>query len=150
MRDLRDLHWTFPPLAAFLGALGGWSFKWTRRYLLPVLGGLLAWAYGVTWYRCVGYAAATAVAFSLGYSPERNPWWEIFLVGATYGATPLLLSWRWKRIWWPVLTGAALLCLMAVSLQFNWFTWKWVEALIFGLHGFLVAWVIDQWRKTPG
>ena len=34
MRLLRDLHWTFPWLAGFLGTLGGWSMKWLRRYLL--------------------------------------------------------------------------------------------------------------------
>ena len=144
---LRDLHWVFPSWAALLGALGGWSWKWLRRYVLPISGGLLAWAYGITWYRCVGYTVATAAAFTLGYSPERNPWWVIALVGASYGATPLILRWRVSRVWWPVLTSVSLVTLMAVSLTFNWFTWKLVEMTIFGLHGLLVTLAIDT--KDP-
>ncbi len=141
---LRDLHWTFPPLAAFLGALGGWSWLWVRRYVLPITGGVLAWAYGIRLLRCLGYAVATSVALSLGYSPERNAPFAIFLVGASYGATPLILSFRWRRSWWPLLTGLALVGLLTLSAQLSWWTHKWTETVVFGLHGFLVAWVIDR------
>jgi len=144
--QLRDLHWTFPPLAAFLGALGGWSFKWLRRYALPVTGGLLAMAYGIERRRCVSYAAATTMAFSLPYSPDRQSWVVIAAVGACYGATPLLLSFRWRRLWWPVLTAAILAGLLTLSATVDWWTHKWTETVVFGLHGFLVAFTIDRYK----
>jgi hypothetical protein len=145
--QLRDLHWTFPPLAAFLGALGGWSFKWLRRYALPMMGGLLAMAYGIERRRCVSYAVATTMAFSLPYSPDRQPWAVIAVVGAFYGATPLILSFRWRRLWWPVLTAAILVGLLTLSATVDWWTHKWTETVVFGLHGFLVAYTIDR-RKS--
>jgi hypothetical protein len=145
---LRDLHWVYPAWAALLGALGGWAFKWLRRYLLPISGGLLALAYGIERRRCVGYAVATTMAFSLPYSPDRHSWGLIFLVGAAYGATPLILCWRARWAWWPILTGSSLAGLMAASLHLDWFTWKWAEMLIFGLHGFLVSWTIDRRRDA--
>jgi len=141
-KSLGDLFWTFPALAAFLGAFGGWCCKWVRRYALPAVGGVLAYAYGFKWYRCVGYTVMTTIAFSMGYSPDRNPWWVIVLVGSTYGLTPLILKFRWRWIWFPVLAGATLYCLMALSLMANSFTWKFVELTVFGLHGFLVSYVI--------
>ncbi len=147
--QLRDLHWTFPPLAAFLGALGGWSFKWIRRYALPVTGGLLAMAYGIQRRRCVSYAVATTMVFSLPYSPDRQSWTIIAAVGACYGATPLILSFRWRRLWWPVLTAATLAGLLALSAGVDWWTHKWTETVVFGLHGFLVAYTIDR-RKSEG
>ena len=153
---LRDLHWTFPPLAAFLGALGGWSFKWLRRYALPITGGLLALAYGIKRQRCVGYAVATTMAFSLPYSPDRQSWLVIAAVGATYGMTPwLLVRWvtiglkprfRWQALLWPVLTATALTGLLWLSSVASWWAHKWTETVVFGLHGFLVAYAID-WRK---
>ena len=144
--QLRDLHWTFPPLAAFLGALGGWSFKWLRRYALPMTGGLLAMAYGIERRRCVSYAVATTMAFSLPYSPDRQSWVVIAVVGACYGATPLLLSFRWRRLWWPVLTAVTLAGLLALSAGVDWWTHKWTETVVFGLHGFLVAFTIDRYK----
>ena len=144
---LRDLHWTFPPLAGFLGALGGWCCKWIRRYLLPVTGAALAVAYGIHWGRAIGYAITTAVVFSLGYSPERNPWWQIALIGASYGATPLILSFRWRRAWWPVFTALALAGLLWFSSVAAWWPHKWTETVVFTVHGFLVAWTIDKHRS---
>jgi len=142
---LRDLHWTFPPLSGFLGALGGWSFTWIRRYLLPGIGGLLAWAYGLPKLRCALYTLSTAIVNSLGYSPERHAWWEILLIGAGFGATPLILA-RTRHYWWPIMTAIMFSSLMYISLTFNSFTWKWVEVIIFSTQGFLVAWAINQWR----
>lgn len=142
MKQLGDLFWTFPALAAFLGALGGWSMKWLRRWLLPIIGGVLAYAYGFKWYRCLGYTLATVIAFSMGYSPDRNPWWVIVLVGSTYGLTPLILKFKWKWLWFPVVSGLVLFGFMQLSLAVNSFTWKFVEMLVFGTHGFLVSYVI--------
>jgi len=152
--QLRDLHWTFPPLAAFLGALGGWCCKWLRRYALPITGGLLAMAYGIKRQRCVGYAVATTMAFSLPYSPDRQSWLVIAFVGATYGMTPwLLVRWmttglkprfRWQVLLWPILTAASLVGLLALSATVDWWAHMWTETVVFGLHGFLVAYAIDR------
>jgi len=151
---LRDLHWVFPACAAFLGALGGWSFKWLRRYALPIAGGLLALAYGIERRRCVSYAVATTMAFSLPYSLERQSWLVIALVGATYGMTPwLLVRWvttglkprfRWHALLWPALTAAALTGLLWCSSVAAWWMHKWTETAVCGLHGFLVAYAIDR------
>jgi len=159
MSRLRDLHWVFPPWAAFLGALGGWSFKWLRRYALPITGGLLALAYGIKRQRCVGYAVATTMAFSLPYSPDRQSWLVIALVGATYGMTPwLLVRWvttglkprfRWSALLWPVFTAAALTGLLWCSSVADWWTHKLTEMLVFGLHGLLVTLAIDGQEQAP-
>lgn len=159
MSQLRDLHWVFPAWAALLGALGGWCCKWLRRYILPVSGGLLALAYGIDRRRCVGYAVATTMAFSLPYSPDRQSWLVIALVGATYGMTPwLLVRWvltglkprfHWQALLWPLLTAAALTGLLWFSSVADWWTHKWSETVIFGLHGFLVAYAIDR-HKPEG
>lgn len=145
-KALRDLHLTFPWLAGFLGAFGGWGFKWTRRYLLPFLGAVLALGYGIAWWRCLLYAAATVAAFSLGYSPERNAWAVIVLVGGGYGATPWLLGFRRGRWWWPLATGLLFAGMMETSLRVGWFSWKIVEGIIFFAHGCLVSWTIEQER----
>jgi len=144
MTKLRDLHWVYPAWSAFLGALGGWGAKWLRRYVLPVSGGLLALAYGIERRRCVGYAVATTMAFSLPYSPDRQSWLVVFLVGATYGATPWVLNFRKARGWWPLLTGCTLVGLLALGAAVPWWKHKWSELLVFGLHGFLVSWTIDR------
>lgn len=142
--NLRDLHWTFPWLSGFLGALGGWSWKWTRRYLLPATGAAMALAYGVAWWRCALYAVASAAAFSLPYSPERMSLGQIFLVGTAYGATPWLLQFRVRRAWWPALTGLLLAGGIAAGAEANWWTHKWTEGLVFAVHGFMVSWTIDR------
>ena len=36
-----------------LGALGGYRWKWMRRYLLPVVLGLVALLGGFAWWRCL-------------------------------------------------------------------------------------------------
>ncbi|RLC88200.1 MAG: hypothetical protein DRJ03_03380 [Chloroflexi bacterium] len=149
---LRDLNWVFPAYSAFLFALGGWAMKWLRRYVLPLSGGFLALLYGVRWYRCLLYVVATIGAFSLGYSPERNPMWLIAIISASYGATPLLLCEGWRpttRWWlWPLLTSITFTGLMLISLNFNWFHWKIVEAVIGYLHGSMVAIAIDRYVKS--
>lgn len=142
---LRDLHWTFPWLAGFLGTLGGWHWKIIRRAGIPLFGATMALGYGIAWWRTLGYLLTTFGAFTLPYSPNRASIGIVWLVGASYGATPIILSRKWKsRLWWPLLTGTVFASLMILSLEVNWFTWKWVEGAIFWLHGFLVSWVIDK------
>ena len=144
---LRDWHWTYLWLAGFLGTLGGWSLEWLRCYLLPISGGLLARADGVERRRCVGYAVATTMAFSLPCSPDRQSWVVIAAVGACYGTTPLIVSFRWRRLWWPLLTAAVLVGLLALSTHWTLWRHQWTEMAVFGLHGFLVAYTIDRHNR---
>lgn len=145
--QLRDLHWLYPGWSAFLGAFGGWCCKWTRRYLLPVTGGLLAYLYGVQGWRCVLYVLSTAFAFALPYSPERLGWMAIALGGTVYGLTPLWLHWNWRHWWWPISMAVILPSLLYLSSLLSWFTHKIVELLIFGIHGVLVTLAIDSHKK---
>lgn len=142
--NLRDLNYIFIPWSGFLGALGGWTTKAIRRYLLPLTGAILAYFYGIKWYRCMAYALGTAAAFSLGYSPDRHNIAQIIAVGASYGATPLLLRFKWWYLTWPLMAGLTLAGLMELSLIFNGFSWKFVEILVFSLHGWFVAYAIKQ------
>jgi hypothetical protein len=153
-RDLRDLNWTFVPLAGFLFAFGGWCCKFVRRELLPGIGGLLAWAYGVPLWRCVAYALASDAAFRLGYSPQTTPWYFVLGIGALYGLTPFALAEGWlRRKWWallvfPLACGVWFVGLMQLSLSVNAFTWKFVEALVGASHGFVVGWIVDERRRA--
>lgn len=157
MNALRDLHWIYPAWAAFFGAFGGWCCKGLRRYLLPLSGGLLALAYGIKRQRCVSYAVAATMAFSLPYSPNRQSWLVIALVGATYGMTPwLLVRWvktglkprfRWHALLWPVFTATTLSGLVWLSSVAVWWSRQWTEAAVFGLHGLLVSSAIDGHKR---
>lgn len=142
--NLRDLNYVFIPWSGFLGALGGWAAKGFRRFCLPITGAILAYFYGIKWWRCVGYALTTAAAFSLGYSPDRHSMAYIFAIGATYGATPLLLRFKWVWLLWIPFAGLTLSGLMELSLIFNDFTFKYVEIAVFSLHGYFVAQAIKR------
>ena len=133
--NLRDLHWVYPAWSAFLGALGGWAWKWLRRGILPVSGAVLAWAYGISVVRAVLYASSTAIIFSLPYSPDRHSYFVIFGVGALYGVTPWFLKFKKQWLWWPILTGTALVTLLLISAHVSWWTHKWSETVVFGLQG---------------
>ena len=149
MSPLHKVYWLYPICSALLGGLVGWI----RFYALPISGGLLALGYGITRRRCVSYAVATTMAFSLPYSPDQQSWIVMASVGATYGMTPwLLVRWvttglkprfRWQALLWPVLTAATLTGLLWCSSMSDWWIRSWTEVVVFGLHGFLVATAID-------
>lgn len=142
--ELRDLHICFIPLSGFLFALGGWGIsKAIRRVGIPGVGGVLALAYGVAWWRCLAYGLATWGALSLGYSPDRHGLTMIAVCGALYGATPLLLGFRWSRVWWPVAGTVAFVGMTVASLE-GWIPWKSVEISCGIIHGTFVTWTIDK------
>ena len=159
---LRDFYWVYTPWASFLGALGGWAIKPLRRIVLPLSGMLLAAAYGIPLWRCLCYFFSTAIAFSLGYSPDRNSLLHIAAVGYLYGVTPLFLlegtpiNWiTAKRVYrdytdfvvclilWPVLSALVMAGMFWMSLE-RGLPWKLVEITVFGLHGFLVSFAIHE------
>ena len=151
-RKLRDLFWLVIPWSAFWFGLGGWQWKWLRRWFLPISNAVLARAYGLPWWRCVAYALSTIGVFCLAYSPERATWVWIALVGAGMGATPLfLMRWHLLHLFCPVTTSVIFCGLMAVSLHDNNFAWMWCQMLMGGLHGLWVSEAIREWEHdAPG
>ena len=141
--NLRDLYWAYPPYCGLLGRLGGWRWKPLRRYLLPLTGGVLAYMYGVRWWRCLAYTITTAIAFSLGYSPEKHGLWYPAFIGTTYGLTPWCLAFRWAWAWWPLAHGAVFGGLTYASWAWGC-PWGLVEVVVFSLHGGWVSWILHR------
>lgn len=134
-------------MGAFLWALGGWAWKWIRRFGWPwTVVGVALW-YRIPVWRALLYGITASVVLSLGYSPERQHVWWIIFIGAAYGACSLYLSPRWANWWYPVLTGVTFAGCLMISLKWDSFTWKFVELATGAAQGFTVAHAIMQEGK---
>jgi len=121
--------------------------KWLRRILLPVILSLLAYTmFHVELWRCIAFALASMVVFSLGYG-DKNPWWAFKWDFIDH--KPLLPKWLIAALiyaptaflglsWWLVISPAVFLLTFAAS---QWeplkkeFVWITVEFL----HGFMLG-----------
>lgn len=125
-----------------LFAVGGTGPKWIRRFVLPVLLGLLALLAGIDWWRCLGMVAGLIVAFHLGYG-EKHPYWFKFLVGITFVLPTLFLGFNVWQIITP-LTFVGMFKLSNIKFWSRMFPWKVVEFLTGALIGVTVAQLISQ------
>ena len=87
------------PLCSVLFMLGGTGFKWMRRYLMPVLLGILCLLNGIIWWRALSYALMLGVGTSLPYGDslkvvvyEPLVWLLRFLVFSTFYLPMLVLN----------------------------------------------------------
>ena len=77
-----------------LFAIGGTGFKWARRYILPLVLGILTKIGGKSWHKCLAFMASLMVALHLPYG-EKTPYIVKFLVfSAMFGST-CFLGWSW-------------------------------------------------------
>ena len=123
--------------------LGGTGFKWARRFVLPVILGVVALLGGFAWYLCLGYAVAQAVTLCLPYG-ERTPYWLKAVVFASYALPSLLFGFTI----WQIFLALGCFALFALS---NWdktaksFPWKIVEGFYGMLLGVTIAVLISQY-----
>ncbi len=120
-----------------LGVLGGFRWKWLRRFVLPLILGVVGLMAGVIWWKCLLMTIGFIGAFSLPYG-EKTPYWLKFLVGCAFIAPTLLLGYSV----WQVITPIVFIIMFKLSntkLTANIFFWKAVEFISFGLVGVTVA-----------
>lgn len=125
-------------VSPLLFMLGGWKWKWMRRFLLPVvLGGLVVLS-GAEWWRCAAMASLMIGVFCLPYG-ERTPYWGKFLVGCLFVAPTLFIGFNI----WQIITPIIFIAMFWLSNSSFWgrmFPWKIVE----GTTGFLIGVTVSQ------
>lgn len=115
---------------AFLFAIGGTFWKPARRYLLPVLLGVVAYLSHVSIVNVILSMFLSAVAFSLPYGNNTSPIFRI-ITALAMGFCLLVI----KMSPLVLIVPAVFLIGMALSNKFNWFTWKWTELLTGAVWG---------------
>jgi hypothetical protein len=124
-----------------LFALGGFRWKWMRRFLFPGILGLMAFLSGFPVLLCVGYAVAQAITLCLPYG-ERTPYALKAVVFASYALPSLLFGFTI----WQIFLALGCFGLFVLS---NWdksaksFPWKICEAGMGGLLGATIAALIS-------
>lgn len=167
---MRDLNWTLPGLTAFLYALGGWSFKWIRRFGMPAAIVL----YAILYYRFrkkrnipiyivlfVAIWGATTLPLTLIGNGIPAHWFNsiwIFIVGGIQIVALLPLVFLSKTLYpkielsdkigkWVVslvLTSIFYGFFVLNSGYFNWFEHKWTELFLGLCIGASAAWIIGK------
>ena len=113
--------------------LGGTGFKWARRFVLPMVLGLLAWANGFPVWACAVFIVGQAFTLCLPYG-ERTPYWLKAFVFASYAMPSMCFGFTV----WQIFLAAGCFGLFVLS---NWdktassFRWKVCE----GAYGFLLG-----------
>lgn len=124
-------------LGGILFAIGGTGWKPARRFVLPIVLGIIALFSGVIWWKCLVMAIGMVGAFCLPYG-ERTPYWGKFLVGCAFILPTTMLGFSW----WQIITPICFIIMFWLS---NWkytakiFFWKAVEFITGSLVGITVA-----------
>lgn len=111
----------------------GRGFKVFRRFVLPILLGVIAYLSHVSWWQAVLYSLGLCLALHMGYG-DRAAYWKKVLIFCAYSGVSLCIGFSW----WVVITPVLLTLLFIGS---NWkptassIYWKSWE----GLAGFLIA-----------
>jgi len=115
---------------AFLFAIGGTFWKPARRFILPVLLGVVAYLSHISIVSAILATILSMVAFSMPYGDNTPILLKVFTAVAM-GACLLPLQLN------PIVAvvPAVFLIGMILSNKFNWFTWKWVELLTGAIWG---------------
>jgi hypothetical protein len=120
-----------------LGSLGGYRWKWLRRFVLPTILAVLALLGGVLWWKCLILCLGLMAAFCLPYG-ERTPYWGKFLVGCAFVLPTAVMGFSWWQVFTPII-------FIAMFFMSNWkftekiFRWKIIEFITFALVGVTVA-----------
>lgn len=119
-----------------LGCLGGFRWKWMRRFLLPVIFALIAIIGGFEIGKASLMALGLIVAYSLPYG-EKTPY--ILKVGiAICHILPFLaIGFSLWMIAYPIVFMG--LFYSSNKLPFKEFSWKIIEFLLFGIQGVILA-----------
>lgn len=115
---------------ALLFAIGGTLWKPARRFILPILMGIVALLSGVFVLNVIGAVILSMVAFSMPYgSNTAIPIRAITAFAMGLCLLPLKLSFIVIIV--PVVFQLG----MWLSWRFNWLTWKWVELFTGAIWG---------------
>lgn len=142
MQNLNSELWMvfLPAISWILFALGGTQIsdtikgkKWIRRFILPVILGLLVYFAGFAIIRAIAVTLISSIAFHQGYG-ERATWIKRWLVFLSYGAISLPIG----ISWWNLICVVGCIVLFVLS-NFKFtaktFTWKFCE----GFFGLLIG-----------
>ena len=125
-----------------LFAVGGTGFRWMRRYLMPVLFGVITTLCGHPVLRCAAMSALMSIALHMGYG-DKVPYWRKLLTAALWVAPVLIVG--FAAFAFTLLTPLLFVTLFALS---NWkptsaiFRWKIVEFITGVMIGVTVASVL--------
>jgi hypothetical protein len=123
-----------------LGSLGGYKWKWLRRFVLPFILGIISIFAGFIWWKCLILIIGLMVSFCLPYG-SKTPLWLKCIVACTFTLPTLILGYSiWQIITPIVFIGMFLLSNWKFSA--NEFVWKIVEFITFALVGVTVAQLI--------
>ena len=135
-----------PIVCSLLFMLGGWRWKWLRRFVMPIFIGLACLYNGVIWWRAAILMATLMVGTSLPYGDSLKKllkwapliWLARFLVLSTYtvGCTVLGISW-W--ITFTPLIGTLLFYISTKQWGEKLVPWKLWEGVMGYLIGFTTA-----------
>ena len=124
-------------LSGILFAVGGTGFKWTRRFVMPVVLAIGAFLLGIVWWKCLVSFFLTVGAMHLGYG-EHHPLWYKALTILSFALCLLPLA--------SGLNGLLTLIVPLVfgtgywlSRKYNWWAWKLTELATGGSLGFTVV-----------
>lgn len=114
-------------LSPILFMLGGYRWKWLRRFVLPALYLSVCLFSGVLWWKAVLCGLAAVAVNCLGYG-ESIHWSVRTPVFIALASPALVINWN---LWWLVLLFGAVgeTSLFYLSRKFQWFTWKIWEAV---------------------
>lgn len=121
-------------IAGPLGMLGGYRWKWARRYVLPGLLGIIAALAGFILWQWLVLSLGLAAAFCLPYG-ERTPYWGKCLVAVAYVLPTLALG----LTWWQAVLPPVFVLLFWLSNKTRWVPWKVWEFIVFSGVGVIVA-----------
>jgi hypothetical protein len=136
-----------PVVSSLLFMLGGYRWKYLRRYVLPILLGSACLINGVIWWRAAILMATLMVGTSLPYGDslqkllkwEPLVWLARFFVLSTYTIGAIAIGWSP----WIVITPVIGIIMFYISRQ------KWGEKLVpwklfEGIMGYLVGFTVAQ------
>lgn len=121
-------------------SFGGTGWKPARRFIMPVLLGLICLFAGFSWWQSLGLSVTLSIVLHLGYG-EKSPYWKKSLIFASYGLATLWLGFSVWQIITPI--GCLLLFLGSnTKWSSNAFLWKICEFLMGSLIGITIAHLI--------
>lgn len=117
---------------ALLGAgpimwmLGGYKWKWIRRFVWPIIVGCILAYTGLYVWRAIVVAGAMMLVNSMPYG-DRTPWVIRATVFTFYGAPACIINAH--AAWFVLILSPIMLVLwMFLSRKYNYITWKTWEA----------------------
>ncbi len=129
-------------LCVLLGMLGGWRWKWLRRYLLPVLLGLVIYQIPSSAQKVPYFVLSLIIALCLPYGQNTPFKLKILTFSAIFGST-LWLGFSW----WQVI-GVIIVSLLFRISNTKWgqniIFWKAWEAITFLLLGITISSIIGR------